>query len=415
MSTTDFQSDYLVLGSGMAAATAAFAAREADPKGSICVVTDEALPIYSKPMLTKSPLRTFSVDKFMVYRKEDFAKVNIELLLDARVESMDTAAKTVKTKRGEIGYDKCIYALGAHNFIPPVKGVADAKVVSIRTADDIYKMKRFATGAKKAAVIGGGVIGLEAAFELSRYGLSVNVFETLPFLMPRLLDEGTAEDIKEWIKSFDIYTGVNVTSIETGANGATGETGANGATGETGAEIVLKDGRRFRTDFTVFACGIRANLQVAENAGIICSPRGVVIDEYCRTSAKDVFACGDCAEFEGVNSGLWDQAVKQGETAGKNAAGINLPSQEFDSSMVLNTEEIAIFALGDTGKDPERVYETEIIDRTEEGRYGVNPKFIRSKERKFYSDGKMVGATIIGNLENMEKYREEIRRGEQGK
>ena len=114
-----------------------------------------------------------------------------------------------------------------------------------------------------------------------------------------------------------------------------------------------------------------------------------------------------------MNAALWDQAVKQGETAGKNAAGMDSPSQGFDSSMVLNTEEIAIFALGDTGKDSERVYKTDVLERTEEGRYGVNPKFIRSKERIFYSDGKMVGATIIGNLENMERYREEIRRGEQ--
>ena len=86
MRTSTFAFDYLVLGSGMAAATAAFAAREADPEGSICVVSEEVLPTYSKPMLTKSPLRTFSVDKFMVYRAEDFEKANIELLLDTRVE-----------------------------------------------------------------------------------------------------------------------------------------------------------------------------------------------------------------------------------------------------------------------------------------------------------------------------------------
>ena len=150
---------------------------------------------------------------------------------------------------------------------------------------------------------------------------------------------------------------------------------------------------------------------ILQNAGIKCSLRGVLIDEYCRTSDENVIACGDCAEINGLNSALWDQAVKQGETAGKNAAGMDSPLQEFDSSMVLNTDEIAIFALGDTGKNPERTYEIDVLERTEEGRYGVNPKFIRSKERKFYSDGKMVGATIIGNLENMEKYREEIKRG----
>ena len=82
MRTSSFKFDYLVLGSGVAAATAAFAAREADPAGSICIVTEEALPTYSKPMLTKSPLRTFSVEKFMVYREEDIEKANIELFLD---------------------------------------------------------------------------------------------------------------------------------------------------------------------------------------------------------------------------------------------------------------------------------------------------------------------------------------------
>lgn len=383
---------YIVLGNGNAGFIAAKSIRETDPEGSILIVSEEAELTYSRPMLTKTPLRTYDHRKTILYPESWYKEERIDVLLNAAVERLDTEAKTVRCDGREFRYDKCIYALGASNFIPPIKGSDRKEVTSIRTFDDIYSLKRLSVDAENAVVIGGGVIGLETAAELTKYGIQVVVLEALPVLMPRLLDEDTANTLQNTIQSFEIYTDVAVQEIA----------------GDGRVErVVLADGREFPADFVVVSTGVRANTGIAAEAGIECG-RAVIIDEFARTSAPDVYACGDCCEYNGANYALWSQATEQGTAAGKNAAGGRVSMGVIDSSMTLNTDEISIFATGDTGKNPELVYETEITDNMHPEHYGVNPKYLQSYEKRFYVDGKLVGATIIGNLTRAQGLKEEI-------
>lgn len=383
---------YVVLGNGNAGFTAAKTIREHDKSGSILMISKEKSLTYSRPMLTKTPLRSYDLKKTLLYPGAWYEDQKIDVLLDTEIIRLDPAAKTVYCTDCTVSYDKCIYALGAFNFIPPIKGSDKVEVTSIRTYDDIYNLKKLSVDAKNAVVIGGGVIGLEAASELTHYGLKVVVLEALPVLMPRLLDDETANTLQNSIQSFEIYTDVNVQEI---------------AGSKKTEEVKLADGRSFPADLVVVSTGVRANTKIAIEAGIVCD-RAVVVNEKAETSEKDIYACGDCCQYNGANYALWSQATQQGIAAGTNSAGGSVSMGVIDSSMVLNTEEISIFAAGDTGKNPELTYTTEITDNMAPSDFGVNPTYLRFFEKRFYVEGKLVGATIVGNLSRMQELKEEI-------
>jgi NAD(P)H-nitrite reductase large subunit len=210
--------------------------------------------------------------------------------------------------------------------------------------------------------------------------------------MPRLLDDDTANTLQNSIKSFEIYTDVKVLEI---------------AGNEKVEAVNLADGRSFPADLVVISTGVRANTKIAMDAGITCE-RAVVINEKAETSAKDVYACGDCCQYNGLNYALWSQATQQGIAAGTNITGGNLSMGMIDSSMVLNTAEISIFAVGDTGKNSALAYATETTDNMAPSDFGVNPLYLKFFEKRFYVEKKLVGATIIGNLSRMQELKDEI-------
>lgn len=383
---------YVILGNGNAGFTAAKTIREHDKNGSVLMISEEKSHTYSRPMLTKTPLRSYDLKKTLLYPGAWYDDQKIDVILDTKITKIDPSSKTVFCDNEEIVYDKCIYALGAYNFIPPIKGSEKAEVTSIRTYDDIYNLKKLSMDAKNAVIIGGGVIGLEAASELTRYGLKVVVLEALPVLMPRLLDDETADTLQNSIKSFEIYTDVNVQEI---------------AGNDKTEKVMLADGRSFPADLVVVSTGVRANTKIAMDAGITCD-RAVVINERAETSIKDIYACGDCCQYNGANYALWSQATEQGIAAGINSTGGNVSMGIIDSTMVLNTEEISIFAIGDAGKNPELIYKTEITDNMAPSDFGVNPQYLRFFEKRFYVDEKLVGATIVGNLSRVQELKEQI-------
>ena len=383
---------YIILGNGNAALHAAEGIREMDKENRILMISDEDVPAYSRPMLTKTPLRSYSLERTIIHDAEWYEAMGIDLMLDTKVTGIDNSSRIVETSKGGYFYTKCIYALGAGNFVPPIKGADMPEVRTIRTYKDIYDIKRFCVEGQKAVIIGGGVIGLEAGFELARYGIDVTVLEVLPMLMPRLLDEESARTLEKSIDSFKIYTGVSVEEI-----------GGNGKV----EYVKLADGRKFEANFVVVSAGVRANTALAQAAGIKCG-RAVMINEKCETWSKDIYACGDCAEFENVNYALWSQAKAQGKVAGINAAGGKAIVEAFDNSMIINSPEISMFACGDVGKNPELTYTTEIDDNSQPAIFGVNEKYLKSYEKRLYVDGKLVGAVIVGNLARMQELKEKI-------
>ena len=194
----------------------------------------------------------------------------------------------------------------------PFQGSNLPHVTAIRSLADARKVRQEAEQAHTAAVIGGGVLGLEAAWAMQQLGLKVTVMEVAPQLMGRQLDTGTSALLAQRLAALgmDVKLGANITQI-------------------TPEAVLLADGTAIPAEIVLVSAGVRANVQLAQAAGLACG-RAVTVDDHMRTSDPDIFACGDCAELNGVNMALWGEAQNQGRTAGTNAAGgrCRLPAGE---------------------------------------------------------------------------------------
>ncbi|NLD59250.1 MAG: FAD-dependent oxidoreductase [Clostridiales bacterium] len=296
---------YLILGGGVAAVSAAEAIRARDNTGNIAILTDEPAAPYNRPMLTK---RLSDKSPPMFVRKPEWYPANrVQLYTGMRIRSLDAPSRHVVLDDGTtFRYDKCVYAMGAECFVPPIPGADGANCATIRRLADVERIERMLATAKTAAVIGGGVLGLESAWALRKRGLGVAVIEVEERLMPRQLDEDASRRLKKAAEESGvrILTGAKTAEI-------------------TPESVLLADGTAVPADIAILSCGIRANAAVAKDAELGVA-RAVVVDEFMRTSDESVFACGDCAEFKGVDMGLWPEAAEQGRIAGANASGDDL-------------------------------------------------------------------------------------------
>lgn len=296
---------YLILGGGIAALSAAKAIRENDRSGLIVMISGESGLPYYRPALTKQLLKDISAQDIAIKPASwyDAPGRDIVTLTGRTVTAIDTEKKTVTLADGNIlPYDKLIYALGARCFIPPFEGSDRANVIAVRTADDAARVREMAQTAKSAVVIGGGVLGLEAAWCLHEGGLSVSVVEFDARVMARQVDAETSERIARALEEHGVklYTSASTAKVD-----------------DTG--LHLTDGRILPADLVIVSAGVRANAEIAAAAGIKVD-RKIIVDDHMRTSAPDVYAAGDCAAC-GISYALWAEAMEMGQVAGTNAAG----------------------------------------------------------------------------------------------
>lgn len=165
-----------------------------------------------------------------------------------------------------------------------------------------------------------------------------------------------------------------------------------GILGEDHVEgVALEDGERLAAQMVVISTGVRPNTKIAADAGLAVG-RAVVVNAYMETSAKDVYACGDCAEFEGVNYALWPEATRMGEVAGANAAGERMAYKNPTPGLTLNALGTTLFAIGDVGSRPERDYQVVVSQDPE----------AMTRRADYYIGQKRVGGVRIGDLSDME-------------
>lgn len=334
----DTDRNYLILGGGIAAVSAAEAIRKRDTTGTIRMISaEDVLPI-NRPMLSKDLKTVISQPETLnVHDAQWYADLEIQLILGRTVTALDPASRCVSLDHGEtMPYDKLIYALGGECFIPPFKGKEKQGVLAIRHLSDIAELAEMLKSAENAVVIGGGVLGLEAASELHRFGLNVTVLESAPQIVGRQIDEQNAAVLRGVMDRMGVpcFEGVSIDEI-------TGEDRTDG--------VRLADGRWFPAEVVVVSCGIRSSIQLAQAAGVTVD-RSVIVNERMETNIPEIYACGDCAALNGVNFQLWQEASQQGRVAGANAAGerINYANQVFGCS--LEAFGTSLFAIGDAGK-----------------------------------------------------------------
>ena len=381
----DTQNLYAILGNGAAGLNAAKAIRERDKTGSIYMISNEEYPAYNRPMLTKSLVAGLDAEQIAIQDASWYEEQNIYQILGKNVTGIDTKEKEIQTSDGaKFKYNKLIYAMGSECFIPPIPGADQPEVVAIRCLSDTNKVTELLKHTKEAVVIGGGVLGLEAAWELKKAHCKVTVLELAPRLMGRQLDTAAGEMLKSISEAqgIAIHTGVQIAAIE----------GDGHVTG-----VRLGDGQVIPAQLVIVSCGVRANTAIAKEAGLE-TDRAVVVGSRMNTSDENIFACGDCAQYEGINYAIWPQAVEQGKVAGANAAGEALEYTTVPAALTFHGMNTALFSIGDNGTNPDLIYKTVEFKDVARKQY----------EKYYFRNNRLCGVILIGDVSRMGELTEAV-------
>ncbi len=309
---------YLIIGASAAGLATAENIRKYDKKGKITILTRESFLPYSRPSISYY-LKGKVTEEDIFLRKDAFYKANnIEVITNTTAESIDTENKIVNTTNGDFKYDKLCIATGSKPFVPPVENVSDNKnVFTFLDLEAVKQIKSYATGDMRAVVIGAGLIGMKAAEGLSKICKSVDVVELAPRVLPSILDEKSAVNVKEFLELHSITFHLENTAVEANIN-------------DDGLveNVILKNGETIPCDLLIMAVGVRPETGLAEAAGLETN-RGIITDtETMQTSNSDIYAAGDCTVSVDMLDGskkiiaLWPNAVQQGAAAGAQMAGV---------------------------------------------------------------------------------------------
>jgi len=311
----------VIIGANAAGVDAASAARKTDRTAEITLINKEKHIGYSRcglPFVIGGHIPDFFNLKVFPPSFYEMMKLNLKIettatSINEEKKTVDTTDKTGKTEA--IPYDSLILATGAYSFVPPIKGKEKQGVYSLRTIQDGQQIhEAIKNGARNAAVIGAGLIGLEAAIALKERGVNTTVIELLPQVLPVMIDKDMAKIVHEMLeqKGLRIIVGKGVDEI----------------VGAEKAAAVSVAGEKIPADIVVVATGVRANTELAAKAGIaLGETRAIKTNARMETSVKDIYAVGDCAETVNMINKkpacpqLGTVAVRQAKVAGINAAG----------------------------------------------------------------------------------------------
>lgn len=253
-----------------------------------------------------------------------------------RVTQIDRDARTVESDEGLLSYETLILATGSTPFVPPVPGNTGTAGLVYRTLDDLDMIRAAADGASRGVVIGGGLLGLEAANALTGLGLSTAVVEFAPRLMPVQLDEEGGRALRQRVEAL----GIEVLTAHATQEIVAGETCRH--------RLVFADGTSHETDLVVFSAGIRPQDRLARECGLAVGARGgVVIDQSCRTSDPDIFAIGECACWNGMIFGLVAPGYTMARTVASTLAGDDDVFNGADMSTKLKLLGVDVGSIGD--------------------------------------------------------------------
>ncbi|WP_433323378.1 nitrite reductase large subunit NirB [Spirillospora sp. CA-294931] len=342
----------VVVGHGPTGHRLVEALRERDTAGAwrVTVIGEETRTAYDRVALTSY----LTEDADLAYPDHDEA---VELVTGDPVVAVDRAARTVTTGSGrEIGYDALVLATGSAPFVPPVEGKDLPGVFVYRTIDDLEALRAHCadlTTSRPAAggvVVGGGLLGLEAARALQGLGVDTHVVEVAPWLMPRQLDEGGGAMLRRHIEALgmNVHAGTPMAGLAAGEDGTVGR-------------VELSDGTAIDAGVVVFSAGIRPRDELARLCGLPVGERGgIVVDGACRTADPAVYAVGECALVDGQVFGLVAPCFSMAEVVADQllaaASGTESPArfEGADLSTKLKLMGVDVASFGDPFAGPDQ-------------------------------------------------------------
>ncbi len=421
---TDQLLDYIIIGNSAAGLAAAESIRELDKTGKIMVLTEEGYRNYSKPLITYLLEGMVSLDK-IYFKNEKFYRDNdLDVRLNTRVTSVDTGKKLLITdKGGRYKFKKLLIASGGRPIIPEIKascphtgsGCQDKKggflasvnkenyrdiegIFTLATLEDVLKIKDFIekNKIKKASILGGGLIGLKSAEAFLSMGMSIDIIELADRILAATFDRQASSIIEKKItdRGSSIYKNNTIEEIYITDGKVSG--------------YRLKDGKEMECRLLIIAIGVIPDTGFIKD-NKLKTRRGIVVDNYMRTSAVDIYAAGDVVEAQDIllkesrNIAIWPLAVRQGSVAGINMAGGN---EKYSGGFFMNSVEILqvpTISMGLTGVTEEKEKGIEILK-------DFNPESERYK-KVVIRDNRIIGLIMVGNIERAGIYAGLIKNG----
>ena len=288
----------LIIGFGMAAARLIQEMRQLDLPFAVTVISEEGAVAYNRILLS-SVLAGSAREEELGLLDESDAGGPLRIVAGQKVVSVDHSARRVTTDKGATyPYDRLVFATGSSPFLPPVPGINLPGILGFRTQSDLKRIREVAGAGRDAVIIGGGLLGLEAAHGLRRLDTAVTVINREDWLMPRQLDKAGAGVLQRTLESQYIRFLLGTTPL------------AIGLDGNSRYHITLSSGSSIGADLLLVAAGITPNLEPAQSSGVQCQ-RGIVVNEFMETSIPGVYAIGECCEFDGRTVGLVAPAYEQ--------------------------------------------------------------------------------------------------------
>lgn len=326
----------VIVGQGMAATKLVEElAERALGRYAIAVVGEEPRRAYNRVLLSSLLAKEVAAADIELKPAAWWARKGVSNIFGQKAVAIDRAARQLRLESGAtLPYGKLVIATGSDPLRPPVEGMDLPGVLTFRSMEDVDLILSRARPGRPAVVIGGGLLGLEAAYGLAKAGADVTLLHLAPRLMERQLDAPAARLLKDAIeaKGCEVLLEANTARV----------------LGDGRVEAVeLADGRVLPADLLVCAIGVRPNVALAQTAGLACG-RGILVDDHMRTSDPDIFAIGECAEHRGIAYGLVEPAYEQARTVARSLTGD--PQARYEGSVLatnLKVSGVSLFSAGD--------------------------------------------------------------------
>ena len=380
----------VMIGNGMAGVrTVEHLLKLAPHAYDITIIGDEPHPNYNRIMLS-SVLAGSTDMKEIVINDWDWYKENgIKLVVGEKAVRIDTKQRQITTQLGKhFDYDRVIIATGSQPFMLPIAGSNKEGVIAFRNIKDCETMLEASKQYKKAVVIGGGLLGLEAARGLIHLGMETSVVHIHDYLMERQLDEPASRMLQRELEAQGMTFLLNKQSAFISGR-------------KRVKALHFTDGSEVQADLIVMAVGIRPNVELAKASGIDVN-RGIIVNDEMETNLPGIYAVGECAEHRGIAYGLVAPLYEQGMVLAKRLAGIDAPGYQGSvTSTKLKVSGVDVFSAGSFIEDASR--KSLRIQDDLAGTY---------KKITIDSNGKLIGAVLFGDTSDGAELFSLIKRGE---
>ncbi|HYM06099.1 MAG TPA: nitrite reductase large subunit NirB, partial [Terriglobales bacterium] len=382
----------VVVGNGMAGVACVEQILKHAQKFAITIFGDETHTNYNRILLSSVLAGEKSLDEITLHPVEWYRDNGITLRLGARITSVDADRRTVTGDDGSVTeFDKLLLATGSSPIIPPIAGANRDGVFTFRNVQDARGLLERSGPGIKAVVIGGGLLGLEAARGLQVQGCDVTVVHLMDTLMERQLDAVGGSYLTSKMERLGMRVLLNRRTIGILGNGRV-------------EGVEFHDGERLAADLVVIAAGIRPHVELGRSAGLAVN-RGIVVNDYMETSNPNIFAVGECVEHRGTCYGLIAPLLEQGKVLAATLTGNRGPVYAGTvEAAKLKIMGVDVFSAGDfreTAPGPETP--TEAV-RYEDPALGIYKKLV-------LAGGKLKGVILVGDTSDSHRYMDWLRSG----